>query len=165
LRSAALDHPRCFSALTLVGTRAVAPGPPDTDLPDHDEEAMSRLFARGMPDWSDREEVAQFAAAGAEVLGDDPVVARAVAARVWDRTPSTSASVQMANQLGMVFSRLDCAPRWRERLPAIEIPTLVVHGRRNLSYPSGTARRSRGRSPGRGCSCSTRPPLRCRLRR
>ena len=134
---AALDHPRSFSALTLVGTRPVAPGPPDVDLPDHDEEAMSRLFARAMPDWSDREEVAQFAAAGAEVLGDDPVVARAVAARVWDRTPSTNASVQMANQLGLVFSRLDCAPRWRERLPEIEIPTLVVHGRRNRFFPVG----------------------------
>ena len=28
---AVLDHPDAFSALTLVGTRAVAPGPPDDD--------------------------------------------------------------------------------------------------------------------------------------
>jgi pimeloyl-ACP methyl ester carboxylesterase len=37
----------------------------------------------------------------------------------------------------MVFSRLDCEPRWRERLPEIEVPTLVVHGRRNRFFPAG----------------------------
>ena len=42
---AALDHPGAFSALTLAGTRAVAPGPPDDDLPDHDQATMRRLFA------------------------------------------------------------------------------------------------------------------------
>ncbi|MFD8236192.1 alpha/beta fold hydrolase [Streptomyces sp. NPDC059696] len=134
---AALDHPGAFSALTLVGTRPVAPGPPDDDLPDHDRATMSRLFARPMPDWADREAVAEFAAVGAEILADDPVAARAVAARMWDRTPSTASPVQMANQMGMVFSRLDCAPRWRERLPEIAVPTLVVHGRRNRFFPVG----------------------------
>ncbi|MEU1916583.1 alpha/beta fold hydrolase [Streptomyces massasporeus] len=134
---AVLDHPSAFSALTLVGTRPVAPGPPDADLPDHDQATMSRLFARPMPDWADREAVAEFAAVGAEILGDDPVAARAIAARIWDRTPGTAPPVQMANQLGMVFSRLDCGPRWRERLPEIEVPTLVVHGRRNRFFPLG----------------------------
>lgn len=37
---AVLDHPGTFSALTLVGTRPVAPGPPDEDLPDHDRATM-----------------------------------------------------------------------------------------------------------------------------
>ncbi|MFE1254738.1 alpha/beta fold hydrolase [Streptomyces fungicidicus] len=136
---AALDHPDAFSALTLVGTRAVAPGPADDDLPDHDQATMNRLFGHPMPDWSDREAVADFAAAGAEILGDDPVAARAIAARIWDRTPSTAPAVQMANQLGMVFSRLDCAPRWRERLPEIKLPTLVVHGHRDPFFPVGNA--------------------------
>jgi pimeloyl-ACP methyl ester carboxylesterase len=98
---------------------------------------MSRLFARPRPDWTDREAVAEFAAAGAEILGDDPVAARAIAARIWDRTPGTAPPVQMANQMGMVFSRLDCKPRWRERLPEIAIPTLVVHGRRDRFFPVG----------------------------
>ncbi|MET9305483.1 alpha/beta hydrolase [Streptomyces cellulosae] len=136
---AALDHPDAFSALTLAGTCAVAPGPPDDDLPDHDQATMSRLFGHPMPDWSDREAVADFAAAGAEILGDDPVAARAVAARIWDRTPGTAPAVHMANQLGMVFSRLDCSPRWRERLPEIKLPTLVVHGRRDRFFPVGNA--------------------------
>src|SRR5262245_57519858 len=128
---AALDHPRTFSALTLAGTCAVAPGQTDADLPDHDQATMGRLFTRPMPDWSDREAVAAFAAAGAEILGNDAVAARATAARIWDRTPGTAPPVQMANQLGMVFSKLDCQPRWRERLPEIAVPTLVVHGRRD----------------------------------
>jgi pimeloyl-ACP methyl ester carboxylesterase len=134
---AALDHPGAFSALTLVGTRAVAPGPSDADLPEHDQATMSRLFAHPMPDWADRAAVAEFAAAGAEILGDDPVAARAIAARIWDRTPGTAPAAQMANQLGMVFSRLDCTPRWRERLPEIGLPALVVHGRRDPFFPVG----------------------------
>ena len=157
---AVLDHPGAFAALTLVGTRAVAPGPPDDDLPDHDQATMSRLFARPMPDWTDREAVAEFAAVGAEILGDDPVAARAIAARIWDRTPGTAPPVQMANQMGMVFSRLDCKPRWRERpardrgpharRPRPPRPVLPRRQRRGdrARDPRGTAARPQG---GRHC--------------
>jgi pimeloyl-ACP methyl ester carboxylesterase len=134
---AALDHPGAFSALTLAGTRPVAPGRVDADLPDHDAATMDRLFSQPMPDWSDRAAVAEFAAAGAEILGDEPAAARATAERIWDRTPGTDPAVQMANQMGMVFSKLDCKPRWRERLPELAIPVLVVHGRRDRFFPVG----------------------------
>ncbi|MGH2823544.1 MAG: alpha/beta fold hydrolase [Thermoleophilaceae bacterium] len=134
---AALDHPDAFSALTLVGTRSVAPGRVDDDLPDHDAATMDRLFSQPMPDWSDRAAVAEFAAAGAEIRGDDPAAARAIAGRIWDRTPGTEPAVQMANQMGMVFSKLNCKPRWRERLPELAIPALVVHGRRDPFFPVG----------------------------
>jgi pimeloyl-ACP methyl ester carboxylesterase len=136
---AALDHPGAFSALTLAATRAVAPGRPDADLPDHDRATMRRLFALSMPDWTDREGVAELAAVRAEILGDDPVAARSIAARIWNRTPGTAAPVQMGNQMGMVFSKLNCKPRWRERLPEIKVPTLVVHGRRDPFFPVGNA--------------------------
>ena len=43
----------------------------------------------------------------------------------------------MANQMGMVFAKLDCKPRWRERLPELAIPALVVHGRRDPFFPVG----------------------------
>jgi pimeloyl-ACP methyl ester carboxylesterase len=43
----------------------------------------------------------------------------------------------MANQMAMVFSKLDCQSRWRERLPELAIPTLVIHGRRNPFFPVG----------------------------
>src|SRR5215216_5435824 len=108
---AALDHPDAFSALTLAATRPVAPGRVDNDLPDHDAATMDRLFSRSMPDWSDRAAVAEFAARSAGILGDDPAAARATAERIWDRTPGTEPAVQMANQLGMVFSKLNCKPR------------------------------------------------------
>ncbi|MDQ6525725.1 alpha/beta hydrolase [Nocardioides sp. LHD-245] len=145
---AALDHPDAFGALTLVGTRPVAPGPVDDDLPDHDAATMGRLFSQPMPDWSDREAVAEFAAAGAAILGDDPVAARAIAARIWDRTPSAESAVRMANQLGTVFAHLDCAPRWRERLPELALPTLVVHGRRDPFFPVGNGEALAGEIPG-----------------
>jgi pimeloyl-ACP methyl ester carboxylesterase len=134
---AALDHPDAFSALTLVSTRPVAPGPVDDDLPDHDPAVMGQLFARPAPDWSDRAAVAEYAAGAAAILGDDPDAARRTAARVFDRTPGTQPAIQLANQLGTVFSRLDCAPRWRERLPRLTVPALVVHGRRNVFFPVG----------------------------
>jgi len=134
---AALDHQEAFSALTLAGTRPVAPGPVDEDLPDHDTATMRRLFSRSMPDWFDRDAVVEFAADGAEILGDDPAAARAVAERKWDRTPGTLPAVQMANQLGLVFARLDCKPRWRERLAELAMPALVVHGRRDPFFPVG----------------------------
>ena len=134
---AALDHPDAFCALTLAATRPVAPGPVDDDLPDHDAPTMDRLFSASMPDWSDREAVATFAAGGAEILGDDPIAARETAERTWDRTPGTEPAVQMANQLGMVFAKLDCKPRWRERLAELAVPALVVHGRRDPFFPIG----------------------------
>ena len=37
----------------------------------------------------------------------------------------------------MAFSRVNCEPRWRERLPELAIPALVVHGRRDPFFPLG----------------------------
>jgi pimeloyl-ACP methyl ester carboxylesterase len=134
---AALDHPSAFSALTLVSTRPVAPGPVDDDLPDHDPATMKALFSRPLPDWTDRSAVAGFVADGAALLGDDAEQARATAARIWDRTPSSEPSAHEANQLGTVFARLDCSPRWRERLGELTLPTLVVHGAADPFFPVG----------------------------
>lgn len=134
---AALDHPEAFSALTLAGTRSVAPGPVDDDLPDHDQAAMKERFQLPKPDWSDRDSVVRWAAAAAEVFGDDADEARTTAGRIFDRTQGTARPVQMANQIGTVFAHLDCKPRWRERLSGLAVPTLVVHGRRNRFFPVG----------------------------
>ena len=134
---AALDYPDIFTALTLVGTRPVAPGPVDEDLPDHDAAVMDSVFSRPLPDWTDRDTVTAFAAEGAVRLGNDPDEAAATAGRVWDRTLSSDHAVHEANQLGMVFSRIDCAPRWRERLGELDVPTLVVHGRADPFFPVG----------------------------
>ena len=134
---AALDHPDAFSALTLIGTRPVAPGPVDDDLPDHDEATMGPLFSLPQPDWTDVDEAADFMAEGARILSDDPIAARDVAVRIWERTQDSNPETHLADQLGMVFSRLDCRPRWRERLPQLNLPTLVVHGRLDPFFPVG----------------------------
>ena len=134
---AVLDFPSVFSALTLVSTRPVAPGPVDDDLPDHDAATMEMLFSRPSPDWTDRAAVAAFAADAAEPLGSDREQAHATAARIWDRTPPGNPSLHQANQLGTVFARLDCAPRWRERLSELTLPTLVVHGAADPFFPVG----------------------------
>jgi pimeloyl-ACP methyl ester carboxylesterase len=81
--------------------------------------------------------VAEFAAGGAEILGNDPTTARATAERIWDRTPGTAPATQMANQMGIVFAKLNCKPRWRGRLPELAVPTLVVHGRYDPFFPVG----------------------------
>ncbi|WP_434922080.1 alpha/beta fold hydrolase [Glutamicibacter sp. PAEs-4] len=132
---AALDHPGSFDALTLVGTRPVAPGPVDDDLPDHDQATMGKLFSRPMPDWMDREAVARHSAEGSQILGNDHQTAKVLAGRIWDRTAGSTPEVHMANQIGIVFSKLDCTPRWRERLPELEIPTLVIHGAKDPFFP------------------------------
>ena len=134
---ATLDHPDTFSALTLIGTRPVAPGPVDDDLPDHDQATMEPLFSRPQPDWTDVDSAADFMAEGARILGNDADEAREVAARIWQRTQDTDPETHLADQLGMVFSRLDCQPRWRERLPQLKVPTLVVHGRLDPFFPVG----------------------------
>jgi pimeloyl-ACP methyl ester carboxylesterase len=43
----------------------------------------------------------------------------------------------MANQMGFVFAKLNCKPRWRKRLSELSIPALVVHGRRDPFFPVG----------------------------
>lgn len=134
---AALDHPESFGALTLIGTRPVAPGPVDKDLPDHDQATMGKLFSRPMPDWADRAAVAQFSAEGSQILGNDPEVAMDLASRIWDRTASAEPEAHLANHIGIVFSKLDCTPRWRERLSELDIPTLVVHGAKDPFFPVG----------------------------
>lgn len=154
---AALDHPDAFSALTLAGTRPVAPGRVDADLPDHDAATMKRLFSRSMPDWSDRASVAEFAATRAEILGDDPprrarppsassTARRARSPRSrWPTSSAWSSPSSTASRAGA-----SACPRSRSRRSWCTVAA-------TRSSPSATARRSRARSLARGCSCSNRP--------
>src|SRR5882724_9067326 len=43
----------------------------------------------------------------------------------------------LAEAFGGMVAKLDCKPRWRQRLPGIGVPTLVVHGRRDPFFPVG----------------------------
>jgi pimeloyl-ACP methyl ester carboxylesterase len=65
----ALDHPDQIASLTLVSTRPIAPGPVDSDLPDHAPELMTQLFGRPEPDWTHRDSVVDYMAGSARSPG------------------------------------------------------------------------------------------------
>ncbi|GGV13357.1 hypothetical protein GCM10010182_37400 [Actinomadura cremea] len=140
----ALDHPDRVATLTLIGTRPVAPGPVDPDLPDHAPEVMESFMNSPMPDWTDRASVVAFQLASDRAMGGrdfDEDEARANIERVYDRTSlgTDPGKANRANQMGTVFAALDCGDRWRERLPAVAAPTLVIHGEDDPFFPLGNA--------------------------
>jgi len=135
---AALDHPHAFSALTLLSTRPVArPARSTTICPTTTRRLWRRCSRVRCRTGPTEPPLPPTPPTAPHCWVTTPEQARAVAARIWDRTPSNEPSVQQANQLGTVFAHLDCAPRWRERLPELTLPTLVVHGRTNPFFPVG----------------------------
>jgi pimeloyl-ACP methyl ester carboxylesterase len=74
-------------------------------------------------------------------------VATLHAAGVLDRSGPHPASARNG-LLSAVFSKLDCTPRWRERLPEITAPTLVVHGAADPFFPVGNAKALAEEIPG-----------------
>jgi pimeloyl-ACP methyl ester carboxylesterase len=138
----ALDHPSRVASLVLIGTRPVAPGPVDDDLPEHSPAIMAHFGSAPPVDWTDRASILDGAVATARALSGSPrfdaTEARARAARVLDRSGPHPASARNG-LMSTVFSRLDCTPRWRERLPEITAPTLVLHGAIDPFFPVGNA--------------------------
>ena len=134
---AALDHPGAFSALTLAGTRPVAPGRPTRTCPTTTRRRWAGCSRARCPTgptaprWRSSPPPARRSSATTPSPRARPPGASGTA------RPGTDPAVQMANQMGMVFSKLDCKPRWRERLPELAIPALVVHGRRDPFFPVG----------------------------
>jgi pimeloyl-ACP methyl ester carboxylesterase len=139
----ALDHPSRVASLVLVGTRPVAPGPVDDDLPEHSPTIMAHIGSAPPVDWTDRTSILEGAVAAARVLSGSPhfdaAEARAHAARVLDRSGPHPASARNGLK-STVFAALDCTPRWRERLPEITAPTLVVHGAADPFFPLGNGK-------------------------
>jgi pimeloyl-ACP methyl ester carboxylesterase len=138
----ALDYPSRVASLTLIGTRPVAPGPADDDLPEHAPAVMAHFGSAPPVDWADQTSILDGAVATARVFSGSPrfdaAEARAHAARILDRSGPHPASARNG-LMSTVFARLDCTPRWRERLPEITAPTLVVHGAADPFFPVGNA--------------------------
>jgi pimeloyl-ACP methyl ester carboxylesterase len=147
----ALDHPARVASLTLIGTRPVAPGPVDDDLPDHSPAIMAHFGSAAPVDWTDRTSILDGAVAAAPVFSGSPqfdaAEARAHAAAVLDRSGPHPASARNG-LMSTVFAKLDCAPRWRERLPQLTAPTLVVHGATDPFFPVGNAQALAAEIPG-----------------
>jgi len=132
----ALDHPDRVASLTLIST---SPSGPDVDLPGMPAEAMARFAALAEPDWSDRDAVVDHvvelarASAGTGRPFDEESF-RPVAERVVGRTRNMRSSLTN-------HDILEGGGRWRDRLPGLEVPTLVIHGTEDpvLPYPHGEA--------------------------
>ncbi len=131
---AALDHPDLVASLTLISTRPTAPGPNDSDLPEHSEELMAYIMGTPEPDWSDRAAVIDHLVEGerrfAGSLPFDEATRREIAGRLVDRTANVAWSTT-------TFGAIDCGDRWRERLGAVSAPTLVIHGTEDPFFPYG----------------------------
>lgn len=147
----ALDHPSRVASLVLIGTRPVAPGPVDDDLAEHSPAIMAHFGSAPPIDWTDRASILDGAVAMARVLSGsqefDAAEARAHAAHVLDRCGPDPASARNG-LMTTVFAALDCTPRWRERLPEIAAPTLVVHGAADPFFPVGNAEALAEQIPG-----------------
>jgi pimeloyl-ACP methyl ester carboxylesterase len=102
-------------------------------------------------DWTDRTSILDGAVATARVFSGSPRFdadeARAHAAAILDRAGPHPASARN-NLMSTVFAQLDCTPRWRERLPQITAPTLVVHGAADPFFPVGNAQALAREIPG-----------------
>ena len=128
----ALDHPERVASLTLVAT---SPAGPDPDLPPMSDEASAALAAIAEPDWSDRAAVIeylteQWRATASRSRPFDAEGTRALSARVVDRTTNMESSMKNAYAA-------EGSDRWRERLGALDVPTLVVHGTEDPLFPLG----------------------------
>jgi pimeloyl-ACP methyl ester carboxylesterase len=147
----ALDHPERVASLVLIGTRPVAPGPVDDDLPEHAPAIMAHFGSAAPVDWTDRTSILDGAVATARVFSGSPRFgadeARAHAAAILGRSGPHPASARNG-LMSTVFAKLDCTPRWRERLPEITAPTLVVHGAADPFFPVGNARALAREIPG-----------------
>jgi pimeloyl-ACP methyl ester carboxylesterase len=128
-----LDHPDRIASLTLVATSPAGPG--ESDLPDMTDEARAAFGHVAEPDWSDRAAVIDYATELSRSCASrshpfDEQGTRALCARVLDRTTNIESS--MKNHYA-----LDGGGRWRERLGALDVPTLVVHGGEDPVFPHG----------------------------
>ena len=118
----ALDHPDRVASLTLIAT---SPAGPDEDLPGMSQETIA-AFQVDKPDWSDRDAVIDHMVhlerlCASRSVPFDEASFREICARAFDRTVKVES--MMTNH-----HLVDGGDRWRERLPELRIPTLVIHG-------------------------------------
>ncbi|MGP4026879.1 alpha/beta fold hydrolase [Actinomadura sp. 3N407] len=149
----ALDRPARVATLTLIATRPTAPGPNDSDLPEHAPELMAHFMNPPEVDWTDRASVVAFMLENVRHLSGpafDEAEARENIERVHDRTPAAAdpGKAHRAAQMATAFAALDSGPRWRERLGGITAPTLVIHGEDDPFFPLGNGRALAAEIPG-----------------
>lgn len=129
----ALDHPSRVRALTLVSTTPAFDGS-DSDLPGPAASLQTR-WARPLadPDWTDEAAVIDhLVEVDRDYAGDEFDEAHDRA--IWTDTVRRAAA--MHRDEGDAGSYVD-APRWRERLGEVAVPTTVLHGTADPMFPVG----------------------------
>ncbi|MDR6905076.1 pimeloyl-ACP methyl ester carboxylesterase [Agromyces sp. 3263] len=130
---AALDHPDRVGALTLVSTSPTM-FEADPDLPGATAR-MREAWANPLPepDWSDPDAVIQHHVdVDRDYAGDEFDEAHDRA--IWTDTVGRSPGMHRDEGGPDVIEE---APRWRERLGEIRVPTTVVHGTADPVFPLG----------------------------
>jgi len=131
---AALDHPDRVRALTLVSTSPTM-FEADPDLPGATAR-MREVWANPVPepDWNDSDAVIEYHVdTDRDYAGEafDEAHDRAI----WTDTVRRSPGMHRDEGGAEVIEN---APRWRERLGEIRVPTTVVHGTADPVFPIGT---------------------------
>ena len=130
---AALDHPDRVRALTLVSTSPTM-FEADQDLPPATAR-MQQVWANPLPepDWSDPHAVIEHHVdIDRDYAGDEFDEAHDRA--IWADTVRRSPGMHRDEGGADIF---DDAPRWRERLGGLRVPTTVVHGTADPAFPIG----------------------------
>ena len=130
---AALDHPDRVRALTLVSTSPTM-FEADPDLPGATA-SMREVWANPVPepDWNDSDAVIEYHVdTDRDYAGEafDEAHDRAI----WTDTVRRSPGMHRDEGGAEVIEN---APRWRERLGEIRVPTTVVHGTADPVFPIG----------------------------
>jgi pimeloyl-ACP methyl ester carboxylesterase len=124
----ALDQPERLLSLILIASSPAGSAP---DLPSMSGETAAK-FQMPDPDWSDREAVIEYIVRFEGICaGDAPfdeAEVRPCAARAFDRTTNIESMFTNHN-------RIDHGGSLRERLPEIDVPTLVIHGTEDPILP------------------------------
>ncbi|WP_156759369.1 alpha/beta fold hydrolase [Microbacterium karelineae] len=130
----ALDHPEQVASLTLMEGTPGGPGHETPDLPPMTSELLA-LFSeeQPIPDLSDRVAAVEYLVDAERPFAAtsrpfDEAGVRAIAERVAEH--AADLETMMANAF-----LADPGPPWRERLPDIEVPTLVLHGTEDPLFP------------------------------
>jgi pimeloyl-ACP methyl ester carboxylesterase len=130
----AIEVPDRVLTLTLMSTSSAGPGSAENGLPPM-AEALRAAFAEpaAEPDWNDRDAVIEHLVAAERLFSApqsfDPADARAVAARMVDRSVNPASSQN--------HWQVEGGPSPRSRLSEVTAPTLVVHGTEDPFFPPG----------------------------
>lgn len=138
----ALDHPERVASLTLIATRPTGHGPADPDLPEVSTPLLTAWSALPEVDWHDSASVVRSYIDGERVLAGS-VFDESHAARICTAAVRRSPHPESASNHPLITG-----PRWRERLPQIVAPTVVLHGTRDPLFPIENARALASEIPG-----------------